>query len=420
MGDTIEAGDILCEVETDKATMEVESPVTGTVLALFFEEGDDVAVMTNIAAVGEAGESSDELRPDAVFEPPPEAPVADDSPAVHETIVPAVSAPISNGDDNGFVRISPRARKLAQRKQIDFTGLTGSGPMGRIIERDIEVAIRNRPAMSPVAKAMVDTGDYIAPERGSGARGKIKKGDLIPATTTPTTMQSTDDDVEIIPLKGVRKVIASRMLASLQTTAQLTLSASVPAQAVLDMRQWLKSSPASLGLRSITINDLIMYGVAKSLPDFPDMNALFEDDVIYRHKRVNLGFAVDTPRGLVVPVIHHADAMNLAGLADRAHELAAAALDGKLAPDNMSGGTFTVSNLGSLGVEVFTPVLNPPQVGILGVGSITQRPIPTDAGYDFAPHMTLSLTINHQVVDGAPGARFLQLLSKNLSNISEL
>lgn len=424
IGDNVAEGDIICEVETDKATMEVESSVSGTLIAIFFEEGDDVPVMANIAAVGEMGEPVDDLRPEgsqaqARTISEPASPIPNNlsnnghSPSSPETRILDTQDPI--------LRISPRARKLATAKQISLDDIMGTGPLGRIIERDIEAALRNRPAISPVAKAMLQTGEFTAPEQGSGPRGRITKSDLIPAATTQTpTPSGNGDTVEVIPLKGIRKTIARRMLESLQTTAQLTLSRSVSAQALLDLRKWLKSGPASLGVQSITINDLIMYAVAKTLPDFTDLNTLFENDTLYRHHDVNLGFAVDTPRGLVVPVIHNANQMNLSELAETAHHLAEATLNQTITPDEMAGGTFTVSNLGNLGIEVFTPVLNPPQVSILGVGAITQKPVSTEAGYDFSPHMTLSLTINHQVVDGAPGARFLQALAENLENIRDL
>lgn len=420
IGDDISIGDIVCEVETDKATMEVESPVAGTLLAHFYEVGDDVPVLANIAAVGEAGEAFDDLRPET--DTPanaPSAPTPESQPIVEATPVVTPSVNGTNGTTDAMLRISPRAKNLAQKQHVNIDMLIGTGPLGRIIERDVEAYLRNKPAISPVAQAMLDTGEFTAPEQGTGPRGRITKADLQP-TAMPESAPIETGNVEVIPLKGVRKVIARRMLESLQTTAQLTLSASVPAQGLMDLRKWLKSSPASMGLKSITINDLLMYAVAQTLPDFPDLNTMFMDDALHQYQDVHLGFAVDTPRGLVVPVIHNANHLNLIQLAEQAHMLAKATLEQRIKPDQMAGGTFTVSNLGSFGIEVFTPVLNPPQVGILGVGTITQKPVKTEDGYDFAPHMVLSLTINHQVVDGAPGARFLKALATNIENIRDL
>lgn len=436
IGDAVSEGDILVEVETDKATMEVESPVSGTLLAQLVNEGDDVPVMANIAVVGEPGESFDDLLAESVAEASNGATVeSTPAPSTPEPVAPKSTptpAPSSNGDSDGFLRISPRARNLAQQKQVDIHAITGTGPMGRIIERDIKAALRNQPLITPVARRMLDTGEYTAPQQGSGPMGRITKTDLVPAkqaqpdvaasSTVANGAASADSNegVEVIPLKGIRKTIARRMLESMQTTAQLTLTNSAPAQALLDMRKWLKNSPAALGLRSVTINDLVMYAVVKTLANFPDLNMLFENDTLYKYRAINLGFAVDTPRGLVVPVIHNAGEMTLIDMANRAHELADATLNQRITPDEMSAGTFTVSNLGNLGVQVFTPVLNLPQVAILGVGSIEPKPIPTADGYDFAPHITFSLTINHQVVDGAPGARFLKSLAENIANIQEL
>ena len=414
-GDQISEGEILCEVETDKATMEVESPVSGTLLALLFDEGDDVPVLANIAVVGELGESFEEFQ---------RLPNDDNSVQVKNSIIGSASTSttsVVNDNANSFIRISPRAKNLAEQKQLDIRSIVGTGPMGRIIERDIELVLKNTPSISPVAKAMLQTGEYTVPKQGTGNRGRITKADLIPSVQQSVgTPELNADDVEVIPLKGIRKTIAERMLESIQTTAQLTLSTSVPAQALLDMRKWLKDSPKTLNLRSITINDLIMYAVVKTLPEFLGLNMIFENDTIYQYRNVHLGFAVDTPRGLVVPVIRNANSMNLTQLADEAHRLTDATVNQRITPDEMTGGTFTLSNLGNLGIEVFTPVINLPQVAILGVGSITTKPIPVDDGYDFAPYITLSLTINHQVVDGAPAARFLQTLSQNIAIINEL
>jgi pyruvate dehydrogenase E2 component (dihydrolipoamide acetyltransferase) len=317
------------------------------------------------------------------------------------------------------LRASPRARNLAARKSIDLNGLHGSGPGGRIIERDVQAALQTAARLTPVAQIMVAAGDFTPPERGTGAGGRITKRDLIPAQTQPEATPSTEA-VEIIPLKGARKVIAARMLESLQTTAQLTLNASADARALLDYRKRLKNSAPELGLQKVTINDLVLFAVSRTLTQFSDLNSLFQDNAIHRYQAVHLGMAVDTQRGLLVPVIRRAQILSLKMLADEAHRLAEACTGGQIKPDELTGGTFSVSNLGNLGIESFTPVLNPPQVGILGVGGINLKPVEVDGKVTFIPHLSLSLTINHQVVDGAPGARFLQALSRNLGQIDVL
>jgi pyruvate dehydrogenase E2 component (dihydrolipoamide acetyltransferase) len=286
----------------------------------------------------------------------------------------------------------------------------------------VQAAIETQPAMTPLARTMLAQGDYTVPERGSGIGGKITADDLIPASipaTTPT-QPVVADEVEIIPLKGIRKIIAARMLESVQTTAQLTLNASADARALKAYRQQLKRSNETFGLQRVTINDLILLAVSRTLPQFPELNAHFTGDALHRYKDVHLGMAVDTPRGLMVPVIRGANTLSLRQISQEGKRLALACMEGKIAPDELSGGTFTVTNLGALGVESFTPVLNPPEVGILGVGNITLKPVQIGDEVQFIPHIGLSLTINHQVVDGAPGARFLQALSQGLAGIELL
>jgi pyruvate dehydrogenase E2 component (dihydrolipoamide acetyltransferase) len=210
------------------------------------------------------------------------------------------------------------------------------------------------------------------------------------------------------------------MLSSAQTTAQLTLNTAGDARALLAYRQRLKDSAEAVDLGQVTINDLILFAVSRTLPAYPELNALFADDTISQYRDVHLGFAVDTPRGLIVPVIRHANALSLKGIAQETKRLSSACLEGNVSPDELAGGTFTVTNLGSLGIENFTPILNPPQVGILGVGAVNLKPVEIEGDVQFIPYIGLSLTINHQVVDGAPAARFLQALSQRLSDIDLL
>jgi pyruvate dehydrogenase E2 component (dihydrolipoamide acetyltransferase) len=424
VGQSVAPGDILCEVETDKALLEVESPAAGTLLALFFQGGDDVPVLTNIAAIGQPGENIEALRPGGASVAAPAL-----APAVVEAApapVPAVAAPTPVVvADSGPLKISPRAKNLAERKQVDASAASGTGPGGRIIERDVQAMIETAPAMTPLVKTMLASGDYQAPAKGSGVSGRIMSTDLTPvAAPAPAVVapapSAEEEQITVIPVRGIRKVIASRMLESLQTTAQLTLNASADARTMMAYRQQLKESDAELGLQKVTVNDLILFTLARTLPQYPDLNALFDGSAVSQYAEVHLGFAVDTPRGLMVPVIRRANRLSLKQISAEARRLAAACMAGTITPDEMSGGTFTLTNLGSLGIESFTPVLNPPQVGILGVGNINLKPVQGEAGVEFIPHLNLSLTINHQVVDGAPAARFLQSVSKGLAGIQLL
>jgi pyruvate dehydrogenase E2 component (dihydrolipoamide acetyltransferase) len=272
-------------------------------------------------------------------------------------------------------------------------------------------------------------GRITAADMASGAafRAAVKAGATVAAASAGIPDEYTDE-----PMKGVRKVVASRMYKSLAESAQLTLNAQANASKMQELRKKFKASDEKLGLQKITINDLVMFAVTRTLPRFPYMNAHMlpdpsgkgwpETGVVRTFSRIHLGCAVDTPRGLLVPVIRNADLMSLKQISDEAKRLAKGAQDGKSAPDELSGSTFTVTNIGSMGITSFTPVINAPEVAILGVCNIQPHPVETTdddgcCGYTFEPFIGLSLTINHQVVDGAPGARFLKALCETIENI---
>jgi pyruvate dehydrogenase E2 component (dihydrolipoamide acetyltransferase) len=216
---------------------------------------------------------------------------------------------------------------------------------------------------------------------------------------------------------GPRATIARRMRESLASTAQYTLNGSADATALVALRARFKSTPAAL---SITIGDLVAFCTIHALRDAPDLNAEFVDGRIVRHADVHLAFAADTPRGLVAPVVRHAHKLSIVDLARRIEELTAAAIAGTISPDDLSGATFTISNLGSLGVESFTPVINPPQVAILGVGAIQLKPVRKDGRVELVDSIGLSLTCDHQVIDGAPGARFLQVVRDRIERVERI
>ena len=419
IGESVVEGDLLCEIETDKATLEVESPASGTVLDLLFSEGDEVQVQANIAVIGEPGEDLEDLRTDSVKE----APLVEDAVSnADDAVEPSATAqspviqatPTRTGMDS--TRISPRAGHLASMHGIDTSTIQGTGPDGRIIERDVEAAISAKQPMTPLAKSIAAHGELIAPTHGSGIGGRVTAGDL----QAKETDSSSESEIQAIPLKGVRKIVAERMLSSMQSTAQLTLNASADARTLLAYRQELKISAEPLGLQEISVNDLILFAVSRTLTEFAPLNALFTGDTITEYRDVHLGFAVDTPRGLIVPIIRNANALTLKGISQETKRLAAACSEGNVSPDELTGGTFTVTNLGSLGIETFTPILNSPQAGILGVGSVNLKPVENEGDVEFIPHIGLSLTIDHQAVDGAPAARFLQTLSQRLAKFDLL
>ena len=454
-GENVGSGEVLCEIETDKAAFEVESTASGTLLAQFVPEGEEVPVLTPIAAVGEPGEEVP--TPSAADTPAPAAggaagagpgaspPAAPAPVAAPEATVPGqagTSAPgvaaeasvattgAAASTRRGGPAISPRARRRAGELGVDYTAVSGSGPRGRIIERDVVAAAAARPALTAAARAAVAAGAEV-PAVGSGIGGRVTLADLA-APAAPAGVEAVAPDrVESVPVTGVRRLISERMRQSLLDTAQLTMNASADAEALVAYRARLKSSAEHLQLRQVTINDLILFAVARTLPQFPELNAVVRSDGggdrIERHRDVHLAFAVDTERGLVVPVINAADQLSIAGLAARAHELAATTQAGSINPDLLQGGTFTVTNLGALGVESFTPILNLPQVAILGVGALALKPVAADLTQPGPPqevsyrrHLGLSLTIDHRVVDGAPAARFLQALAAAIADIDLL
>ncbi|HET6451906.1 MAG TPA: dihydrolipoamide acetyltransferase family protein [Spirochaetia bacterium] len=396
-GDQVKAGDILCEVETDKATFEVESPAEGTLLEIFAEQGADVPVLAPIAAIGALGENIDSLRPGGAPAATSAPAASPSTPAAAPAAPVAASAPAVAPVPAGKIKASPRARALAASRGVDLAGLRGTGPGGRIIERDVAAAAPTGAASQRQAAVSRPAAAVIAP--------------ALPAAT---------GEVREVKVSGIRRLIAERMLASLQTTAQLTMHTATDARTLQSMRRRFKESPEALGLREVTINDMVLYAVSRALTQFPDMNALFSGDTMQVHGSVNLGFAVDTPRGLMVPVIRNAQALSLRDLSREAARLIAGCRDGGITPDEMAGGTFTVSNLGTFGIHGFTPVLNAPQVGILGVGAIVPGPVMENDAVAFVPQIALSLTINHQVVDGAPGARFLQALAADIGRFDLL
>ena len=424
VGDSVSVGDIICEVETDKATFEVESTEAGTLLAQLHNEGDDVPVLANLCVIGAEGDDISAFAAAGDSSAPAEerATPAATTPAAPATPAPAPATPaapaptpVATAPAGSGVGVSPRARNLASGAGLDAAQLAGSGPGGRVIERDVQAAIAAGPIATPAALA---AGGAL-PAVGTGIGGRVTVGDLAAAPAAAGAAPAADE-VVVTPLKGIRKLIADRMLDSLQSTAQLTLTRHADAETILALRKRFKNASEDWGLNGVTVNDLMLFAVSRSLKQTPELNCLFQDNAVHAYKPVHLGFAVDTPRGLMVPVIRHADSLSLAQISAEAKRLAKGCIEGGISPDELNGGTFTVSNLGAFGIEAFTPVLNTPQVGILGVGAAVLRPVKTAAGIDHKLQLSLSLTINHQVVDGAPAARFLLALAGALADLDLL
>ena len=410
-GDTVAVGDILFSYETDKASFEEEAKVAGTVLDVFFDDGDEIPVLTNVMVIGNEGESTEEFRPgadngaSATATPeaaPAAAPAATSTAAAAETAAPAAKPATSEGSSP----VSPRARVLAAKEAINASALQGSGPHGRVIERDVRAAIEATPKLTPLAKAIAKETGAVAPETGSG---------LADMGALKNSVYASDSEIK--PLSNMRKLIAKAMYASLQNSAQLTHHLSADARGILALRKKVKKAVDNGYPTNITLNDMVCMAVIRALKKFPQVNSHFLGDSVRLFSKVHLGLAVDTERGLMVPVVKNADDLSIQGLANQLKEVANACKKGSIDPDLLSSeaASFTVSNLGNYGVEIFTPVINLPQVAILGVNTIVPRPKDIGGGvYAFVPHIGLSLTYDHRALDGGEATRFVKEIANEI------
>ena len=424
-GEQTTEGAPLFEMETDKLTITMDSTATGTVLKILHPEGDTVPITQPIAIVGQPGEDiSGLLGGEAPAAAPaaaaPEAPTAEAAPAPQPVVEHAPGERVFS---------SPRARLRAEENGVDIAAVPGSGPDGLVVERDVQNYIANQPAVTPLAANQARAqGIDLSGVTGTGPNGRIIERDIdkllasgaAAAYAAPTAAAPAAAEFEDVKWSPVRKATAKSMTKSLSTMAQLTQQYSFDATQIQAYRAMLKPLDAPMG--KVSLNDMVMFAVAKTIKSCPDLNAnMVEDNVIRHFSHVNLGFACDTPRGLLVPTIFHADEMSLLELSMEAKRLAAAARDGSLSPDEMTGATFTVTNIGSFGCEAFTPVVNPPQIGILGVCNIqTKIKSAKDGMIETYPAMGLSLTFDHRALDGAPAARYMSELCKSLESFMTL
>lgn len=435
VGDVVDASSLLCEIETDKSSMEVPAGVSGTVLALLAAEGDDVPVKEPLAIVGEPGEDISGLvggeAPTSVSEEPvrnePASRRAGEEASAALRDAPS-SLGSSSGSGGGAGAVSPRARGLATSHGVAAERLAGTGPHGRVIERDVQAAIAAGPGLTVGARAEAE--GFVPGAAGSGIGGRVTRADLAAAPTVPEEpardelasrrAAATDDfpgGYADTPLKGVRKVIAERMMNSLATSAQLTYTATAPAAGLLALRKRLKNA-SDPELAAVTIGDLVGYATVKTLLKHAVVNAQLSDGVLREFASVHLGMAVDTPRGLLVPTLRFADTLTLREFSVRSKALANEAIGGSINPDLLAGATFTVSNLGAFGIESFTPLLNVPQVAILGVDAIFPRAvINADGSVGAEQRIGFSLTADHRVIDGADAARYLKDLCAAVADI---
>jgi pyruvate dehydrogenase E2 component (dihydrolipoamide acetyltransferase) len=423
-GAKVDFGDPVLEVETDKAVFNVEANAKGYIHIGPFQVGETLTVLTVVATIGKKDES---------FSPSDQAPQLEvldeaDGDDGQEEILPAVDknmqeSPSALARDKVFA--SPRAKKLAEAKQVDLSRIPPTGGEGlRVVEQDVKNYLQQKTKATPIASALADeVGLDLGGIDGTGPGGAVTRSDVEGAirgrlsrhvtgvsAAVPDIKYPVIEVADRTALRGVRKRIFERMTASDQTTVRVTLVVEADATDLVKLREKLKADKSEMWGFTPGYNDLLAKIVARALSEFPYMNARLSEDgqSIETLAEINLGMAVDTERGLVVPVIRGVNQLDLQGFGQRFRQWVEEIQTGKIAPENLTGGTFTITNLGNFDVDAFTPVINVPELAILGVGRIFDKVVPYEGEIKVRKMITLSLVFDHRLVDGAPAARFLQ------------
>ncbi|MEJ2351030.1 MAG: dihydrolipoamide acetyltransferase family protein [Anaerolineales bacterium] len=403
-GNPVKKGEPLLEVETDKVVMEVDAPASGILKGVCAREGDRVPVTEVIAFIAQSGEELLEIPRQGYAE----TPLSEKPP----------------GRQNR--RLTPLAQRIADERGIDINAIPISGTSPWIRRRDVEryktfLAIgggeRKKRATPAARRAARESGVDLRQVNGSGPRERVQEADVRAASESPTTEPRV---LEILPLKGIRRTIAERMQSSYQTAPHITLTVEVDMTEAESVRRSLNERADLLKVTSIPVTAFLVKVCAWALRRHPRINAALRDEEIYVYEPANIGVAVALEEGLIVPVIQRADKLGLAEIAARLEELQERAHQGRLGPQDVHGGTFTISNLGMFGIDQFTAILNPPESGILAIGRIVKRPIAVETrGHDevvIRAMMRLTLSADHRVIDGAVAARFLQDVVAALEN----
>jgi pyruvate dehydrogenase E2 component (dihydrolipoamide acetyltransferase) len=397
-GDAVKSGDVLAEVETDKAIMELVARGDGVLRKRLINEGDSAPVGTLLGIIAELGENIDSMLGGAATLPPPAAinPTAPDSeirdvakqpiPAPKQAAASAAPAPAAAAAapaSTGPTRSSPLARRLASERGLDLGSLQGSGPNGRIIKRDVEQAAA-----------------------GGAARPAAAAAPSAPAI-------SREGDFQDVPLTNIRKIIAKRLGESIGPIPTFYLTAEIDLTRVMEMRKAM----AELGDEfKVSVNDILLKAIAVALSQHPEVNAHWLGDKIRYHNRVHLGMAVATDDGLIVPVIWDADRKRMSEISREAKELAKRARERKLKPEEFTGSTFSVSNLGMFGIDQFTAIINPPEAAIIAIGTSEEKLVVVDGEAVIRNRVRLTMSCDHRIIDGAVGAKFLQALRRLIEN----
>ncbi|MCY9786713.1 2-oxo acid dehydrogenase subunit E2 [Nocardiopsis sp. EMB25] len=391
VGDKVASGDVLVEIETDKAVMEYEAYEDGFLVKQTVSEGDTVPIGEVIGVIADSPDAVPEESAPAAPAPAAEekAEEKEEAPAAAPAAEPSAPAAPAGGGERP--RTSPLARRLAKEYGLDITKIQGSGPKGRIVRADIEAA----------AKAGVPEAPAAAPEKAA------------PAAAPQAPAFEDGRDSEELKVSNMRKVIARRLTESKQQVPHFYLRRTIDAEALKAFRAQINEQLSSTGVK-VSFNDLIVKACATALKLHPAVNTSWVDDKLLQHHRVNVGVAVAVDAGLVVPVLHDTDKATLSEISTRTRELAGKARDNKLKPQEMSGGTFSVSNLGMFGVDSFSAVINPPEAAILAVGAMKQEAVVVDGEVAVRNRISLELSVDHRAVDGAVGAAFLKDLAEIL------
>ncbi|MGV6803719.1 MAG: pyruvate dehydrogenase complex dihydrolipoamide acetyltransferase [Ruegeria sp.] len=404
-GDTVSSGDLLAEIETDKATMEFEAVDEGIVGKILVPEGSEgVKVNTPIAVLLEEGESADDIAA-ASTKAPEAAPAAAGNeaaaPAASEAPAPAPAPAAPVKADGGRIFASPLARRIAAQKGLDLAQITGSGPHGRIVKADVEGAAATAPAAAPAASAPAAATPTAAPSGPSA--------DMVARMYEGREYQE-------VKLDGMRKTIAARLAEAKQTIPHFYLRRDIKLDALLKFRSQLNKQLEARGVK-LSVNDFIIKAVANALQQVPECNAVWAGDRVLQLKPSDVAVAVAIEGGLFTPVLQDADTKSLSALSTEMKDLAARARERKLAPHEYQGGTFAVSNLGMFGIDNFDAIVNPPHAGILAVGTGAKKPVVGDDGeLTVATVMSVTMSVDHRVIDGALGAQLLQAIVDNLEN----
>ena len=410
VGDSVSSGDVIAEIETDKATMEVEAVDEGTVAKILVDEGaEGVKVNAIIAVLAGEGEDPDQAAKAAPVDGPSESPAAAPAPAAEPTprvaeqsaIQPEVAGTPGESGNDGRTFSSPLARRMAKDAGLDIAAIEGTGPKGRVVKRDVESALGGEqpagiapaaPAPAPAAKAVSDDAVLGLFEEGS---------------------------YELVPHDGMRKTIARRLVESKQNVPHFYLTVNCELDALLDLRKQLNDAAPvrdDKPVYKISVNDMVIKAMALALRDVPEANASWTESNMVMHKHSDVGVAVSIPGGLITPIVRRAEEKGLSTIANEMKDLASRARERKLLPHEYQGGTTAVSNLGMFGISEFSAVINPPHATILAVGAGEQRPVIKDGAVANATMMTVTLSTDHRAVDGALGAQLLQAFKGYIEN----